>query len=150
MWNTALWLSYSEELLTVRSAETMTTSEIVERRLTGNLSAQVGIAGRLALALDVPLVLWQEGEAAPLRDGGGDIPHTALGDPRLTARVRLLGEGSDVDRERAEGFGLAMLGAVTAPIGSDDAKPEGASAQEKDTGEAQQPRVVKKGKRKQA
>lgn len=121
-WNVALWSHYVKAPLTAGG------DDVIGHRLAANLMAQVGIGGRFALALDVPMVLHQVADASLLRDGRGPIAAQAMGDPRLVARVRFFGESFDVPRERTEGPGLALMGAVTIPAGTEDAfAGEGAS-----------------------
>ena len=113
-WNVALWSTYVNDPLTAGG------EDVIGHRLTSDLIAQVGIGGRFALALDVPLVLYQSSDQA-LSDGLGPIAAQAMGDPRIVARVRYWGDSFDVPRERTEGPGLAFLAAVTLPAGTEDA-----------------------------
>jgi len=94
---------------------------IIDHRLGGNFLFQIGIGGRWALGVDLPLVFYQDAISAPLMDGRGSIPSSAISDPRLLLRYRFLGEDSTIDRERNEGEGVALHGAITAPWGTDDA-----------------------------
>ena len=114
-WNVGLWSHYGKGPLNAGG------EDVIAHRLAANLLAQVGIGGRFALALDVPLVLYQVADATPLRDGLGPIAAQAMGDPRLVARLRVFGETFDVPRERSEGPGVAVMGAVTIPAGTEDA-----------------------------
>ncbi|MAQ14243.1 MAG: hypothetical protein CMN30_05550 [Sandaracinus sp.] len=114
-WNVGLWGSYVKDPLAADG------QEVIGHRLTTNLIAQLGIGGRFALALDIPFVLYQTTDAAPLRDGLGPLASQAMGDPRLVARLRVYGESFDVPRERTEGPGIALMAAVTAPAGTEDA-----------------------------
>jgi hypothetical protein len=94
---------------------------IIDHRLGGNFLFQIGIGGRWAVGVDLPLVLYQDANAAPLLDSAGPIASSALSDPRLVVRYRFLGEDSVIDRERNEGEGVALHGALTAPWGTADA-----------------------------
>lgn len=114
-WNVGLWTHYANGPLTADG------QDVISHRLAANLLAQVGIGGRFALALDVPMVLYQVADATPLRDGLGPIAAQAMGDPRVVARLRFYGETFDVPRERTEGPGLALMAAVTIPAGTEDA-----------------------------
>jgi len=114
-WNVGLWSHYVKAPLTAGG------EDVIAHRLGANLLAQVGIGGRFALALDVPMVLQQVADASVLRDGQGPIGAQAMGDPRFVARVRVFGESFDVPRERTEGPGIALMGAITIPAGTEDA-----------------------------
>ncbi|RLB55114.1 MAG: hypothetical protein DRJ42_07095 [Deltaproteobacteria bacterium] len=115
-WNFGLVMNYSIDPLKVKSPDV----GIIDHRVGGNFLFQIGLGGRWALGVDVPLVVYQDTNSDPLMDGLGSIPSTALSDPRLILRYRFLGEDSTIDRERNEGEGVAMHGAITAPWGSDD------------------------------
>jgi hypothetical protein len=90
---------------------------IVAYQLTFNAMATLSLWGRLQLGLLVPIVA-TSGDSysvpTPGRDQkfldirGGDA--FGLGDPRLSAKVRILGSGGG-------GLGLAAVGFVTAPLG---------------------------------
>jgi len=115
--NFAFWSDYAAGLLTVESAGGEQVAA-VEHRVTSRVMAQLGLGGRLALALDVPFVPWQAGD-----EGGfstSRVAPAAIGDPRLIARVRLLGEATDERVLRRDGPGLALQGTVMAPFGADD------------------------------
>ena len=113
-------LSMASEPLTRRDADG-TTEAVIDLRTVTDLSAAVGIDGRLGLGLDVPLVAYQVGHANVLGDGGPAIPATALGDPRVSARYRFWGESSSVARDRNEGPGLAMMLTTFLPLGDEEA-----------------------------
>ena len=114
-WNTGFFLQYAKSPLSAHE------EDVIAHRLAGDLQMQLGIGGRFAIALDVPMVLYQSADPAPLRDDGGAIASQAMGDPRLVARLRFYGEDFKVPRERNEGPGLAILAAVTAPLGTESA-----------------------------
>jgi hypothetical protein len=107
-----LSLSYAREPLIVNDAP----RSVISDRLDGNLYFQLGILGQIAVVLNAPVALWQSGSAARL-DGGPPLMVTAIRDPRLSVRVRLLGEDATVERERHEGEGLALQVSTTLPIG---------------------------------
>jgi hypothetical protein len=113
--DTALWLSWTEDLLQLTGVPIT----VVDHRLASHLMVQLGLGGRYALALDVPVVLFQSGDPHGLDDLGA-LPAFAGGDPRLVFRARLLGEEAAQEApRRAEGFGLAALASITAPIGAE-------------------------------
>lgn len=89
------------------------TSVVVERQLLLDLGASFALRDRFLFALELPLLLEERGGARPaspsvtLPSAGG----TALGDPRVSARARLLGAA-----DAAEKLGLGVD--VGLPIGS--------------------------------
>ncbi|MFW6023830.1 MAG: thrombospondin type 3 repeat-containing protein, partial [Myxococcota bacterium] len=123
----ALWLSWTENLLELRRSDGPDIA-VIDHRLRSDAIVQLGLGDRFAAALDVPMAWYQSGDG-PALDGGGDLPAVAAGDPRLVLRARLIGEEAKAGRdERAEGFGLAATGSLTAPIGADNAFTAEASA----------------------
>lgn len=115
--NFALWTDYGSQLLSVAPANGNEVAA-VEHRVTSRLTAQLGLGSRTALALDVPFVPWQAGDRTGIdRD---DMATTALGDPRLLARFRLLGEAADDRVLRRDGPGLALQLSSTLPVGAQD------------------------------
>ena len=118
-WNVGMWLSYAKSpLVGVVGGEER---DVIRHRFVGDFQAQLGIGGRFALGLDVPLVLHQSTRTQVLEDGGPTIPAQAVGDPRVVARVRLVGQDAVAHRERSEGPGLALMAAATLPLGDEDA-----------------------------
>lgn len=80
---------------------------IVEQLLSGNLGLALGLFDRVVVYGGVPMTLWSTGSgdaSLPSADG------TALGDPYLGVRVRLLGERNDV-------FALGIQLGLTFPMG---------------------------------
>jgi hypothetical protein len=118
-YNLGMWTSWSTNVLVVRTGREET--DIIDHRVTTDLFFQLGIGGRLGLALDVPLVAFQDANADPLGVDGRAVSATAFGDPRLVARYRFYGENSIIERERNEGHGIAVLVASTLPLGQEDA-----------------------------
>lgn len=117
-WNVGFWLNYSKEPLTAVIGGEQT--DLIRHRLGGDLVMQMGLGGRFALALDLPVVLHQNGFGR-VPDGGPAIASQAFGDPRITARARVLGRPSAERRERRDGPGLALQGTVTLPLGDENA-----------------------------
>ncbi len=113
-----LTLDHAWRPLVVRTADGRDVP-IVGDRLSADVALQVGVGARVALGVAAPLVLWQSTDGRAL--DGRSLPSVAAGDPRLTARVRLLGEGADVARERHEGPGLALQIIGWLPAGQKDA-----------------------------
>jgi OmpA-OmpF porin, OOP family len=114
-WNVGLWTHYAKSPLTVRLLSGEPT--VIKHRLTANLQFQMGLFGRWAIAVDAPFVLYQEGDASRLMDGGHSLRGGAVGDPRIVNRVRVLGKPTKPNQERPDGPGIAVLFAVPVPIG---------------------------------
>lgn len=121
-WNYDLGLygGYASEQLVLRDPIDESTIGVISDRVLGDLYLQLGIAGVLAVVLDAPFVVHQRGDAQSL-DGAGPLQSGAVRDPRIAARLRLVGEDASIERERHEGEGLALQAAVTVPIGHEGA-----------------------------
>ena len=115
-WNVALWTGYVLEPLVLRRLDDGTRLPIVAHRAAADLVAQLGVTDRIAAVLDLPIVAWQDTNAAPL-GSGGQISAVALRDPYLSLRVRVLGDGSTLEHDDDDGGGLALLVATTLPLG---------------------------------
>lgn len=113
-----LFFSYALDELIVRLRDG-TNLGIVEHRLLADLSAQMGIGGRTAVAALVPLALVQTGFTLDSADP--ELPRFALGDPLLLARFRLLGEDADAEPDLHDGPGVAAQLAAAMPAGRRDA-----------------------------
>jgi OOP family OmpA-OmpF porin len=90
---------------------------IVKYLLTGTIAGTLSVANRLQIGLSIPLV-YTTGDRFAASVTGRDVPYIyvpggeafGIGDPRLSAKVRLVGSGTD-------GFLLAILAFATAPVG---------------------------------
>lgn len=127
-WNASATLEYVRDPLVV-SARGATTS-VLAHQLWTTLALQVGLGARGAVALQLPVLLFQEGDVGA---SGAPRPETAgVGDARLLLRWSTRAERpSTVGRpggstaaqfaqsstERREGFALGLNLAVTAPLG---------------------------------
>ncbi|MEM9194697.1 MAG: hypothetical protein AAGF12_36295 [Myxococcota bacterium] len=119
-WNFEFWLNYSLNPLLL-NLDDDTEQDVIDSRLNGHFLFQIGLFGRLALGVEMPLTLYQDVRQGVLLDELGEVDAVAAGDPRILARYRFLGEDSTVERERNEGYGVAVQAGVSLPIGSDDA-----------------------------
>src|SRR5688500_9277312 len=90
-------------------------SAIVEHQLFVHAGGSVVLWDRVRAAVNVPLAIYQAGDAPVTRDNAKRFtsPETGLGDMRLSADVRLLGEYGDVF---TSGLGVALF----LPTGSRD------------------------------
>jgi OOP family OmpA-OmpF porin len=84
----------------------------VEQRLMLHLGLELGLWGRGAIALRVPMIAYQHGQLA-----GRPADVFAATDPQLVARYRLLGASMADRDEPHDGPGLALQGAVAFPFG---------------------------------
>ena len=82
-----------------------------------DLLAQLGLGERLAVAIGVPTVLYQQAE--------DDVPHAlpdqVLLDPQLQARYRMFGAAANDLGQRTDGPGLALAGTLHLPLGAEQA-----------------------------
>lgn len=96
--------------------------DIVRYQLTTTVAATLSFANRLQLGLSLPLV-YTTGDRYAASVTGREVPYIyvpgghafGLGDPRLSAKVRLVGQGNS-------GFLLGVLAYATAPVGEAIAK----------------------------
>jgi len=87
----------------------------VQHRFDGTVSAQLGILSRGALAVRMPVVFVQRGQA------GDDLPQLksgGAGNPALDGRLRLLGAPVRPDGSVKDGAALAVRGVVHLPVGT--------------------------------
>lgn len=84
----------------------------VEQRLMLHLGGEIGLGGRAALALRVPLIAFQDG---PYKTPDAQV--FMLGDPQIWARYRLIGANEDEDDEPHDGPGLTLQAGVGLPLG---------------------------------
>ncbi len=117
-WNVGLWLDYAKRPLTATTDAG--TRAAIEHRFAGDLQVQVGLGGRGAIAIDVPLVFHQSTRTDALDDGGPTLQSNVFGDPRLSVRARVFGRDARVQRQRREGPGLSLLAAMTVPSSGDE------------------------------
>ena len=123
------WANYGWRPLTIYTAECPNAenndgcqlgavrSRPIEHQATLDAIVTLTLSRRVLLALDLP-VTYLQGDAVNAADatpvGGAGNPQSrssfALGDPRISARVRILGEG-------LQGFGLAASVSATVPTG---------------------------------
>jgi hypothetical protein len=92
----------------------------VEQRVQTQVSAEIGILGRLSAAVRLPLILHQEGQELP-EPLDSKLDSFALRDPKISLRYRFLGVSMVDKNAPRDGPGLALQLASTVPIGSDDA-----------------------------
>jgi OOP family OmpA-OmpF porin len=86
--------------------------EWVDHRIDATLSLQLGILSRGAVALRLPALLYQDAATLP----GRDIATSAIGNPSIDARVRVLGAAVRPDGSVPDGAALALRGVVWLPL----------------------------------
>jgi len=117
-WNLALWTWYSNKPLRVRFVDG-TSETVIDHRLTSDLLFQLGLFGRWSLALEVPLVLYQQGETSMALNGRTSFTGFGVEDPRLTTKIRLLGKKTEKIQNKPDGPGVGLLVTMPVPIGTE-------------------------------
>jgi OmpA-OmpF porin, OOP family len=114
VWNAAAWFVYSLRPVVLRDVKGDPVANLVSHQLSTDLVGSVGIGQKIALGLDVPILLYQSGEDNPLARSvvGAPPPAQALGDLAFIAKGNLIAY-----REHG-GFGLSTLMRLTAATGN--------------------------------
>ncbi len=113
-----LWSGFTTTLLQVDRASGGKVG-LVQRRVSGLLSGELGLGSRVAFGLELPLVLYQGGQRLAAGDPG--LPAFALRDPALRLRYRFLGDPGDNPEMRRDGPGVALQLGTDLPAGDDGA-----------------------------
>lgn len=117
-WDVGAWLRYSQAPVLLGDPTTGgVMSRPVGHRLSADIVAGLGLGDRVAVGVDVPAVLWQDGTGslpASVVDAG-QVDRGGLGDIGLLGKVTVVGNERDGLRG---GLGLALLGDVTLPTGN--------------------------------
>jgi hypothetical protein len=122
--DTTLWLGYSLHTLETESfgkpaqppGSSLPARDLVANRVDGTAIAQLGLWSRGAIALRMPVLLFQNGE----RFGTPALATAAAGNPALEGRVRVLGHPVRPDGSVRDGGALALRGVVSLPVGTSD------------------------------
>ncbi len=119
-WNAAWFNSYAWRSATLRDpVEDEVTDKVVEHQLSGDVVANLGLWGRLAVGLDLPYVMFQTGDDPTDTTqqvlGDYSLPTAALGD------LKLLLKGTIVPPTNEEfgGFALALHERLGLPTGDE-------------------------------
>ncbi len=117
VWNVAAWASYAQAPVILRDGS----NSIVEARplahsLGLDVVAGIGLGARMAVGLDVPIFVWQDGTTGlpATIASNGTVKTTGLGDVALSAKATLV---DNEPQRTASGFGLAAVGSATLPTG---------------------------------
>ena len=119
-WNANLWLSYAYRPITLRDPSTDEIAfDVVSHQVTADLAAGVGIAQRVALGLDLPVLVYQGGDDPTPEStrslGDTPLPSQGIGDLGLVGKLTLVRPtGGDFG-----GFALALHERLTLPTGDD-------------------------------
>ncbi len=116
-WNTGLTTWYSNRPLRINYTDG-TSGQVIDNRMMGDFFAEVGLFGRWSLALEVPLVFYQDGNTSQPVDGNTSFTGFAVADPRFTTKIRMFGKKTEKAQDRPDGPGLGLLFTFPIPIGS--------------------------------
>lgn len=89
--------------------------KVVAHRVSTDFIANIGIGSHGAIGVDIPAIVWQQGDAGPLvakTMGDGRLPKMAIGDIAISAKASLL-------TYELGGFGLGALARVSLPTGEE-------------------------------
>ncbi len=115
-WNLGASLQYAQDPVVIQGGTGPL--RLIEHQLAGALIAGIGLGDRVAVGLDVPFFLWQDGEptrAPSALEPSSPAPTTGLGDVALAGKVTLISN----DRKGVNvGFGLAGTSSVSLPTGN--------------------------------
>ncbi|MDP9151253.1 MAG: thrombospondin type 3 repeat-containing protein [Myxococcota bacterium] len=115
-WNVGVWTHYAQSPVTLKDPGAGgVTLRPLDHALGADVVAGVGLGRRAAVGVDVPVLLWQDGNGVPESVvTGGAVPGTGFGDVALRGKATLVSD----DRQGVHGgFGLALLGGLTLPTG---------------------------------
>ena len=131
-WNVGLFTSYAFRPVTLRDASTNAIAfDVIKHQVTSDLVAGVGLWRRLHVGFDLPVLVYQTGDAltpvasATLGDSTYKLPGQGFGDLGIDAKLTLLRvgpEGADPHPPRPEGadrggFGVALTERLSLPTG---------------------------------
>jgi OmpA-OmpF porin, OOP family len=114
-WNAGAWLQYAEDSVVYRDRGGPAVRPVAH--FAGlDLTMGLGIGERVALGLELPVFVFQNGETLPSNFvSGGTVPIAGIGDPAIDGKVTILSN----DRGGVHaGFGLAALASVEVPVGN--------------------------------
>jgi outer membrane protein OmpA-like peptidoglycan-associated protein len=111
---------YESQPLVVRSADGSRIYSVIDRQASVHLLAGVGIAGRLELGIDVPVIVMQRGDTIPTIpnfDLDASDAGAGAGDVRFAAKLQFFTTHTD---ESPGGTALALVVEVFFPTGNQD------------------------------
>jgi OmpA-OmpF porin, OOP family len=117
-WNIGLYGSYVHRPITLRDSLTNEIAfDVLRHQLTGDLVTSIGLFGRVAVGLAMPVVVYQAGDMPTPASmnvlGSTEIPTRALGDLAITGKVTIVKPtAGDLG-----GFALALHERFTVPTG---------------------------------
>lgn len=107
-WNVSAWLGYAHRGVVLEDEHGDDAFVPVRHQVSLDYAGAIGLGRSLAIALSIPTVLYQTGDAVPTAD---PLPQTAIGDATLSLKTNLMHPGS------LGGLGVGALGRVSLPTG---------------------------------
>ena len=116
-WEVGLTLNYADDPLIVRDEDDTVLGSLVASQLTSNLLFTLALIDRLELGLDVPLVLYQSGEAISLLPSATAEGGFGIGDIRFVPKVLIHDQATEDDES---GLAIAFVLDTYIPVGNND------------------------------
>jgi OOP family OmpA-OmpF porin len=115
-WNLSAWTQYAYEPVVLSYPYVYSGKSPVQHLVGADLVASLGIGQRVAVGVDLPAFLWQDGATGlpPSVVSGGAVATSGIGDVSLRAKVTIV---SDDRMGTHAGLGLAALADVSLPTG---------------------------------
>jgi len=110
-WNVGAFLSYARRLVVLEDSAGEEIATPLEHQLSLDYLGSIGLGARIALGLSVPTAMYQTGDDVTELVGAEALPRTAIGDLAFTGKATLVPIGE------LGGYGVAVLGRLTAPTG---------------------------------
>jgi len=110
-WNVGAFVSYARNLVVLEDLDGEEVATPLKHQLSLDYLGSIGLGARIALGLSVPTAMYQTGDDVTELLGAEALPRTAIGDLAFTGKAALVPIGE------LGGYGLAVLGRVTAPTG---------------------------------
>ncbi len=115
-WELGLMLHYADDLLGIYDGDEQKNA-LVHDQLVTNVLFSVGIADRLEIGFDVPMILRQTGDNVPNLDFNGHDAGVGIADPRIIPKLQLFNGDTS---ESPGGVSLALEVGVFLPLGNVD------------------------------
>ena len=128
-WNVGAWLSYAHAPVVLRDASGQVALQPLSHVVGADLVASLGLGTRLAVGVDVPVFVFQDGtsDLPSTVAATGRVPSSGLGDLALLAKANLV---PNDHRGIVLGFGLSAVAAITLPTGDTESFQGAGSATE--------------------
>lgn len=116
-WEAGLVLHYSDDLLVVDSDLTDSRIEVVREQFVANFLVSFGVADRMELGFDFPVIWHQSGDATAAAGVDGSDAGLGVGDPRVVSKFLFVDQDTE---ESPGGIGLGAELDVYLPFANDD------------------------------